>query len=163
MEANVTSVRPPPRDWAKEYAELSASDEDLAPEDLERGAVAAHVLGEDEQAVSLLDRAHRSYLEQGLPDRAARCVFWLIFHLRNAGQTARAAGWIARLRRILEDEDPDGHLCYVALRGEGVSLMQAGAVNEALPMVEQAAAGARAAGDDDLFVLAGLARGRTSR
>jgi DNA-binding CsgD family transcriptional regulator/tetratricopeptide (TPR) repeat protein len=160
MEANVTSVRPSPRDWAKEYAELSASDEELAPEDLERGAVAAHVLGEDEQAVSLLDRAHRSYLEEGLPDRAARCVFWLIFHLRNAGQTARAAGWIARLRRILEDEDPDDHLSYLALLGEGVSLMQAGAVNDALPMVEQAAAGARAAGDDDLFVLAGLARGR---
>src|SRR5512133_4285836 len=125
MEANVTSVRAPPRDWAKEYAELSASSADLGPEDLERGAVAAHVIGEDEQAVSLLDRAHRSYLEQGLPDKAARCVFWLIFHLRNAGQTARAAGWIARLRRILEDEDPHGHLAYLGVLGEGVALMQA--------------------------------------
>jgi DNA-binding CsgD family transcriptional regulator len=160
METNVTSVLPPRRDWATEYAELSASEGDLGPEDLERGAVAAHVLGEDEQAVNLLDRAHRRYLEQGLPDRAARCVFWLIFHLRNAGQTARAAGWIARLRRILDDYDPDGQLSYLTLLGEGVSLMQAGAVNEALPMVEQAAAGARAAGDDDLFVLAGVARGR---
>ena len=38
--------------------------------------------------------------------------------------------------------------------------MQAGAPGEALPMLEQAAAGARAARDDDLFVLAGLGRGR---
>lgn len=68
METSVTSVLPPARDWAKEYAELSASDGDLGPEDLERGAVAAHVLGEDEQAINLLDHAHRSYLEQGLPD-----------------------------------------------------------------------------------------------
>ena len=88
MEANVTSVLPLRRDWAKEYGELLAGDADLGPRDLDRGAIAAHVLGEDEQAVNLLDRAHRSYLEQGLPDRAARCLFWLIFHLRNAGQNA---------------------------------------------------------------------------
>jgi tetratricopeptide (TPR) repeat protein len=160
METKVTSVLPPAHDWAKEYAELLAIDGDLGPEDLERGAVAAHVLGEDEQAVSLLDRAHRSYLEQGLPEKAARCVFWLIFHLRNAGQTARAAGWIARLRRLLDDDDPNGHLAYLGVLGEGVALMQAGSVIQALPMVERAAAGARAAGDHDLFVLAGLARGR---
>src|SRR5215216_365329 len=159
METEVTSVLPPGRDWVKEYAELSAIDGDLDPGDLERRAVAAHVLGEDEQAVSLLDRAHRNYLEQGLPDKAARCVFWLIFHLRNAGQNARAAGWIARLRRLLADDDPDGHLAYLGVLGEGVALMQAGSVIQALPMVERAAAGAQAAGDDDLFVLAGLARG----
>jgi hypothetical protein len=52
METNVTSVLPPRRDWATEYAELSASEGDLGPEDFERGAVAAHVLGEDEQAVN---------------------------------------------------------------------------------------------------------------
>jgi DNA-binding CsgD family transcriptional regulator len=160
METKVTSVLPAAHDWAKEYAELSAIDGDLEPEDLERGAVAAHVIGEDEQAVSLLDRAHRSYLEQGLPDKAARCVFWLIFHLRNAGQNARAAGWIARLRRLLDDDDPNGHLAYLGVLGEGVALMQAGSVSQALPMVERAAAGARVARDDDLFVLAGLARGR---
>lgn len=160
METNLASVLPARRDWAKEYAELSARESDLAPEDLERGAVAAHVLGEDEQAISLLDRAHRSYLEQGDADRAARCVFWLIFHLRNAGQTVRAAGWIARLRSILEACDSDGHLSYLTLLGEGVSSMQAGAVDEALPLLERADAGARAAGDDDLLVLAGLARGR---
>jgi DNA-binding CsgD family transcriptional regulator len=38
--------------------------------------------------------------------------------------------------------------------------MQAGSVSQALPMLEQAAAGARAAGDDDVLVLAGLASGR---
>ena len=160
MEANVTSVLPIAHDWAKEYAELSARDADLAPEDLERAAIAAHVLGNDEQAVSLLDRAHRSYLVQGHADKAARCVFWLIFHLRNTGQNARAAGWIVRARRLLDEHDSDGHLSYLVLLGDGVALMQAGAVEEALPLVERAADGAEAAGDDDLFVLAGLARGR---
>ena len=156
----MTSVRPLPHDWAKEYAALSQSDDILPPEDLERYAVAAHLLGEDEQAFRLLDSAHRSYLEQGRSDKAARCVFWLIYHLRYAGQSARAAGWIVRLRRIVEDQDPERRLLYLVLLGEGVSLMQAGAAQEALPMVEQAAAGARAVGDDDLYVLAGMARGR---
>jgi tetratricopeptide (TPR) repeat protein len=160
MEANVTSVLPIAHDWAKEYAELSAREADLAPEDLERAAIAAHVLGNDEQAISLLDRAHRSYLAQGHADKAARCVFWLIFHLRNTGQNARAAGWIVRARRLLDEHDSDGHLSYLVLLGDGVALMQAGAVEEALPIVERAAEGAEAAGDDDLFVLAGLARGR---
>jgi hypothetical protein len=49
MEANLTSVRPPPRDWAQEYAELSSAEQDLGPEDLERYSVAAHLLGRDEQ------------------------------------------------------------------------------------------------------------------
>jgi DNA-binding CsgD family transcriptional regulator len=160
MEANLTSVRPPPRDWAQEYAELSSAEQDLGPEDLERYSVAAHLLGRDEQAVRLLDRAQSRYLEQGAPEKAARAVFWLIFHLRGTGQTARAAGWISRLRRMLEDHDPDDELSYLVSLGEGVAVMQAGAPVEALPMLDQAAAGARAAHDDDLFALAGLGRGR---
>jgi hypothetical protein len=40
-----TSVLPVAHDWAKENAELSAREAELAPKDLERGAVAAHVLG----------------------------------------------------------------------------------------------------------------------
>jgi DNA-binding CsgD family transcriptional regulator len=160
METNVTSLRPLPRDWAREYAALSVAGDDLSPEDLERYAIAAHLLGKDEQTVRLLERAHSGYLGQDRPDEAARCVFWLIFYLRGAGQTARAAGWIARLRRILDDHDLDRQLAYLAYLGEGVSLMQSGAASKALPMVEQAAAGARAAGDDDLYVLAGLALGR---
>jgi hypothetical protein len=129
------------RDWAKEYAELSSRSGDLPPEDLERFAIAAHLLGEDEQVVRLLDRAHSEYLDRGAPDKAARAVYWLIFQLLNAGQAARAAGWLARLHRILHDHDPDGRQSYLPLLLEGASRMQAGAVNEALPMLERAATG----------------------
>jgi DNA-binding NarL/FixJ family response regulator len=34
--------------------------------------------------------------------RAARCAFWLAFALLNKGATARASGWINRLRRLIE-------------------------------------------------------------
>jgi hypothetical protein len=66
METNVTSVRPLPRDWAQEYAALSVEGDDLSPEDLERYATAAHLLGKDEQTVRLLERAHSGYLDQSL-------------------------------------------------------------------------------------------------
>ena len=105
MGTNVTRAQPRPRDWIQEYAALSLSDRDLPPEDIERYAIAAHLLGKDEQFVTLLDRAHRGYLESGVLGSAARCIFWLVFHLRNAGQTARAAGWLARLQRMLDDHD----------------------------------------------------------
>jgi hypothetical protein len=85
----------------------------LAPEDLERFAIAAHLLGRDKQAVGLLDRAHSGYLDQGNPEKAARAVFWLVLSLHNAGQAARAAGWLARLHRILDEHDPDGRQSYL--------------------------------------------------
>src|SRR5262245_17342843 len=135
MKIDMTGVRQAPRDWAREYAELSAQDSDLGPEDLERCAMAAHLLGEDEEVARFLDRAHSGYLEQGEPDKAARAVFWLVFHLRNAGQAARAAGWLTRLHRILDDHDPNGTQVYLPLLLEGVALMQAGAASEAMPVL----------------------------
>jgi DNA-binding CsgD family transcriptional regulator len=160
MDVSVKSMQPPPRDWAKEYAELSASDAALAPEDLERFATAAHLVGEEEQALRLLDHAHSAYLDSGASEKAARAAFWLVIHLRYAGQAAQAAGWLARLRHILDDHDPDGKQSYLLLLLEGISLIQAGAANEAIPLLELAATGARAAKDDDIFVLTGLNRGR---
>ena len=64
------------------------------------------------------------------------------------------------MQRILDDHDPDGKLSYLVLLVDGVQLMQSKAAAEATPLLERAATGARVAGDDDVFVLAGLARGR---
>ena len=81
------------RDWVAEHARLTAADQEsgLAAEDLERLAVAAHLLGEDERVVTLRDRAYQEYLARGMPAEAARCVFWVGFHLANAGQGAGPA------------------------------------------------------------------------
>ena len=38
---------------------------------------------------------------------AVRCAFWLGFHLTLRGEPARAGGWLARARRLLEREDRD--------------------------------------------------------
>ena len=104
------------RQWADAFAELSAADRGspLEPEDLERLATAAYLLGSDEGSVEVWERAHRELLRRGDVVRAVRCAAWLIFVLLNGGEFARAGGWLARARRLLDEGGQDcaeqGHL-----------------------------------------------------
>ena len=104
------------RAWADAFAELSAADREapLEPEDLERLATAAYLVGSDEDSVEVWERAHHELLSRGDVPRAARCAGWLVFVLMNGGEFARAGGWLARARRLLDDGQRDcaerGHL-----------------------------------------------------
>ena len=104
------------RAWAEAVAELSAADQDspLEPDDLERLATAAYLAGQDDVSVETWERAHQELLRGDDVLRAARCSGWLIFLLLNIGEFARAGGWLARTRRLLEDVDGEcaekGHL-----------------------------------------------------
>ena len=147
-------------DWPAEYSLFAESDQraPLAPEDLERWAVAAHLIGEDEQGIFLRDRAHREYLNRGQVRQAARCVFWIGFHLDNAGRAAQATGWLERLRRILaqiDENDPTWALEWLARAARAT---QAGDAATAMPLYDRVSATARTTSDDDLLVLAGLGR-----
>ena len=90
------------------YAQLSTADQEgrLCPEDVERMAVAAHLLGRDSDSAELWARAHQEFLARGDARRAARCASWLAVRLLLAGEMARGGGWIGRGRRLLESE-PD--------------------------------------------------------
>ena len=104
------------RAWADAFAELSAADGEapLEPEDLERLATAAYLLGRDEDSVQVWERAHHELLRRGDEERAARCAGWMVFVLMNGGEFARGGGWLARARRLLDDGQRDcverGHL-----------------------------------------------------
>jgi len=106
--------------WADAWSHLSAADREgqLELGDLERLAVAAHLIGRDEQSVDLWGRAHRVCIRLGDVARAARCAFWTAFVLVNDGQLARAGGWIHRAQRLLDESGSDcverGYLCYAA-------------------------------------------------
>lgn len=95
--------------WMEAFAQLSAADRGtaLAPEDLERLAVAAHLVGEDEASAAAWERAHRQLLDRREVVRAVRCAFWLTFGLLNRGEMARAGGWLARAQRLLDDDQLD--------------------------------------------------------
>ena len=98
-------------DWGEDYAALSAADADggLSAEELERLAVAAFLLGREGEVPALRERAYEAYLERGLAEQAAECGFWLGFHLDLRGDVAQAAGWAARVRRLIPD-DPESRL-----------------------------------------------------
>ena len=65
--------------WGDAYAQLSAADREAAlePDDLERLAMAAHLVGRDSDSADAYARAHHGFLSRGDAPRAARCAFWL--------------------------------------------------------------------------------------
>lgn len=99
------------QEWRTAFAGLAGAGEAAAHldvEDLKRLAVAAYMLGRDEQSAALWARAHAKALTGHDVRRAARCAFWLVLDLLTRGETARAGGWLARAQHFL-DEQP--HPC----------------------------------------------------
>lgn len=113
--------------WADAYAQFSALDGDspLAPADLERLAMAAFLIGRDDEGA------------RDAPP-AARCAFWVGMILLHRGDVARSGGWFARARRLLDDGPLDcveqGYLLPVALQS-----LAAGAAAAAHATFSQAA------------------------
>ena len=91
--------------WADAFAELSAAHREgqLDVEELERLAVAAYMVGLDNECEAAWMDAHQEWLRRGEGERAARCAFWQALGLFFRGDLAPAMGWVARGRRILED------------------------------------------------------------
>jgi DNA-binding CsgD family transcriptional regulator len=91
--------------WGEAYAQLTAADREatLDPEDLERLAIAAHLVGRDAESTDVWARAHHAFLGRGAAPAAARCAFWLGFTSLIQGEEAQSGGWLARGQRLLDD------------------------------------------------------------
>ena len=147
--------------WTDAYEDLTRADRaaPLPPEDLERLATAAYMLGRDEDYHGGLERAHQAYLDRGEGLRAARCGFWLGLNLMLQGETGRATGWMGRAQRLVEREGRDcverGYLLLPAMfRHEATGDLDAAAATAG----EAGAIGERF-GDRDLFALCAQAQG----
>ncbi len=79
----------------------------LRPEDVERLGTSTYMLGDVDGALAFLERAHRAYLEDGQPLRAARCAIFLGIQVASRGETGRATGWFGRAHRLVEGEGGD--------------------------------------------------------
>jgi hypothetical protein len=92
------------RAWATAYVELSAADHEspLGPEDLERLATTAYLVGRDDESAAVWERAHHEFVSRGDAPRAARCAFWLALGHFLRGELARGGGWAARSRESSE-------------------------------------------------------------
>jgi DNA-binding CsgD family transcriptional regulator len=97
------------RAWADAYRAFSLADRaaPLAAADLELLAMAAYLLGRDDDYLSSLDRAHHAHLDAGETLRAVRCAFWLGLRLLFRGEAGRASGWLTRAQRLLDREGGD--------------------------------------------------------
>ncbi|HSJ65392.1 MAG TPA: LuxR C-terminal-related transcriptional regulator [Gemmatimonadaceae bacterium] len=97
------------RAWLDAFTALSSADRDapLQPEDLERLATAAYLVGKYPECEEIWARGHGAYLECEDARGAARCAFWLGLGLVNNGEMARAGGWFARAGRLLEDDSEE--------------------------------------------------------
>ena len=61
------------------YQQLAAADREAAleAEDLERLAIAAHLVGRDAESTDAWARAHHAFLARGAAPGAELCAFWL--------------------------------------------------------------------------------------
>ena len=148
-------------DWPAEYAALAAADRDgrLSAAELERLAVAATLLGHDDEVVELRERALELYLDAGDTRAAVLCGFWLGFHLQTSGASARETGWLERLSRAASGAD-DPWLRALLDQPRAADLMYAGDVAGALGLFESAARAAQLGETVDQYVLARLGQGR---
>ncbi|MGN6160342.1 MAG: hypothetical protein ACTHOG_01435, partial [Marmoricola sp.] len=148
-------------DWRADYIALSSADraQALTADDLEHLAVAAFLLGHDDEVADLRTRAFDAYLAERRVDAAAECAFWLGFHLQNRGDAAQAAGWAAQVRRLVPD-DPQSKMTARLQTRDGAGMMFAGDFAGALPIFERSSEIAAAEQDLDGLVLSELGRGR---
>lgn len=92
------------RAWAAAHERLSSADRQtpLGADDLERLALAAYLIGRDDEYLTLLQRAHQAHLKSNRPTSAARAAFWVGLRLLFRGEQGQAQGWLARARRLVD-------------------------------------------------------------
>src|SRR5690606_14848984 len=154
--------------WGDAHALLSAAP-DLEPEDLERLAVAAYLVGRDDESTVAWERAHGAWARLGETDRAARCAGWLGPGLLLRGEVARAGGWFARASRLLDEAGLNSATRGYLQVPAALDALERGDVAAAEDLADEAVATARRFGDPDLLALgvltlgeAALARGDTT-
>jgi DNA-binding CsgD family transcriptional regulator len=148
--------------WGDAFVELSEADghDPLEPADLDRLAQAAYLIGKQEVSMDLWTRAHHEFLASGEEERAAGSALWMAFLFLNGGEMARAGGWIARARRILDDGAREcieqGYLLVMAAMG---TIFEGDAVTAAEIFSRSGEIGERF-DDADLVAIARMGRGR---
>src|SRR5690606_34650505 len=127
------------RAWGAAFDALLEADRTalLDLDDLERLAIAAYLTGRDDP--DLWARTFSECADRGDPHRAARCGFLLAFGLFSRGEAARAAGWVARVQKMLTTAGTEGTGHGYLLVLEGLEHLEAGAPEVARATFERVA------------------------
>ena len=148
--------------WREAHELLSQADREapLAPEDLDRLATCAHLLGDESASADLWARAHQEFQARGDAEQAARCAFWIGFGLLSRGQMAHGGGWIARARRLLDDAGRDSVVRGYLLMPDGIRATRAGEAARGYELFSEALAIGQRFGDKDLIAFGRHGQGR---
>jgi DNA-binding CsgD family transcriptional regulator/tetratricopeptide (TPR) repeat protein len=148
--------------WPESYRLLEEADRQasLDPEDLERLATAAYMVGRDDDSEDRRARAYHAFLERGDHEGAARSAVWLAFGLLQRGAMAPAMGWFARAERTLDDARLDSVLRGYLLIPSAIQKVVQGDPAAGEAAFGRAADIARRFEDRDLASLACAGRGR---
>ena len=150
------------RAWAESYRLLREADCEapLDADDLERLAIAAYLVGRDDDCEAFTARAHQAFLDRGDREGAARAAFWLGFALMGRGVIAPASGWFARAGRLLDEGQLDCVVRGYLLIPAAIKCIVEGDPSAGLATFSQAAEIARRFSDHDLASVACHGRGR---
>jgi DNA-binding CsgD family transcriptional regulator len=132
----------------------------LAAEDLDLLAMAAYLVGQDEDYLKALERAYNAHRDTRRRLRAVRCAFWLGFRLLMRGEMGGATGWFSRAQRLLERDAREcaerGYLLLPVVEQR----LAAGDYEAAYAAAADAAAIGERCGDPDLIACARHQQGR---
>jgi DNA-binding CsgD family transcriptional regulator/tetratricopeptide (TPR) repeat protein len=148
--------------WADAFTFLNKADVEktLKAEDLESLSIAAYLSGRSEASNDIWARAHKTYHKIGNVQGAIRCAFWLGLTLLNKGESAHGGGWIARARRLLDEEKLDcveqGYLLIPA----ALQLLRKSDAKGALAIFEKAGNIGSRFSDADLITFGRLGKGQ---
>ena len=147
--------------WSEARQELAVpSMEGLEAADLERLAVAAYLVGDDDKSAEAWEAAHRRHWEVGDPAEAARCSFWLALCLLLRGHVAQAGGWLRRTEGVVKAAGVDCSATGYLLIPDLLGALDAGDASAARDMAVQATEMGDRFGDADLRALGALAHGQ---
>ena len=148
--------------WADSHRLFRAADRDapLEPEDLERLATVAYLMGREDESEPVWERAHRAFLERGDHEGAARSAFRLAVELQLRGALAPASGWFARAQHILDEAGLECVVRGYLLIPAAIQCVVQGDPAAGDALFGQAAEIARRYGDRNLACKASQGRGR---
>jgi DNA-binding CsgD family transcriptional regulator len=132
------------------------------PEQLQRVAMTAYLIGRDADWATLLTRAYQELVNREDREAAARCAFWLAFSLINNGQWAVAGGWLTRARRLLAGIPGDSATHGYLLLPEAMRQAAAGEFGRTWKATNRAAEIGDRFRDADLTALARSVQGRAA-
>lgn len=141
--------------WTEAHERLRDADErgGLPAADLERMATAEILTGAGTTGLDTLTRAHEEYLVVGDVESAARCAGWMGMQLMFFGEQARAGGWFARGRRLVEEMAEPGAVQGLLLLPEGLGKLYGGDPAGALHAFSRVAEFGQRFHDKDLSAL----------